>query len=171
MPINGVKSEFLMGRQVMVLWYLPELSWKASETPPPNSTPHPDTFAYKQSNNKDLKDFFKIKDAGICSVQPCCTIWCVFAGGKNEEFKIRGAINTNFPEVVLGNLSSLPTSSRPENRQSTGIFTVLSGEKFPSYPLKKWSWIWSKWKHCEITCFLPKFVFFFLISCKISATH
>lgn len=67
-----------------------------------------------------------MREAGICySVLSCCTVWYVFAGGKNKGFKIRDIINTNFPEVVLGTLSFLPISPRPENRQSTGIFTAL----------------------------------------------
>lgn len=39
MPINGVKSEFLMGRKVAALCCLPKLSQKASKTSPPAPTP------------------------------------------------------------------------------------------------------------------------------------
>lgn len=67
----------------------------------------------------------------------CCTTWCVFAGGRNEELNIRGIVNTDFPEAALGNLSFLPISGRPENRRSKGILSTLSREKYSGYPLKQ----------------------------------
>lgn len=87
----------------------------------PQTISKPHTLRYSQHTqaigHKEQKDFFfQLKKQEFATLfWVVATIWCVFSGRKNEELKIRGTINTNFPNVVLGNLSFLPTSSRPEN--------------------------------------------------------
>jgi hypothetical protein len=89
-----------------------------------------------------------------------------FTEGKNEEFKIREATNTNFPDVVLGNLSFLPIS-RAANRLSSGIFTELSRETFPRCPLKQWPQVGFRTSGniVKLLIFFQSLLFFFLISC------